>query len=333
MSKKAKLITIITSVAVAVALIVLTICLIVANNNREKTCCSIASITAGTSIHLVLNENDKVLDVVALDDQAKGIALNNNLEGMKYAEAVKLFVTKNVEAGYLDANTEGYSIKIAINGNRKDYSKYQKSMKESVNNYLSDMGIVAGTRVSNLTLASIVKELKPTAQNTDTLSSKELLAKYTTIVTLIENVLPSNYAELFDVYDALDNDYNTTVREASDLISTRRQQIADLEAEIANLPEGDEKNTKLQTIETYEANIESAQRSLDSAEQTLTNDVGELVTLRSRNKDKENQALSDAYNANVTSNSAVLDAHKSAFENDKQTTLDKIDAYRKTIEA
>lgn len=356
MSKKAKLITIISSVAVAVVLIVLTICLIVANNNREKTACSVVSITSGTSVHLVLNENDKVMDVVsiidpavvnidpetgekhipqyALDDadKAKGIALSNLLEGKKYDEAVTLFVTKNVEAGYLDVDTEGYTIKIAINGTRKDYTKYQNNMKNSVNNYLSDMGIISGVKIENKSLADIVKELKSTAQNTKTLSAKELMSKYTTIVGLIENILPSKHSEFFASYDTYDTEYKNTLKDAQDTIDNRKQLIADLEEEIANLPDGDEKNKKLQEISIYNTNINSAQQAIDNAEQKLTNQVGEKVTTMSQNKDSDNKTLTTAYDANVKANANKLAEHKTTFENNKQATLDKIDNYRKTLE-
>lgn len=332
MSKKAKLITIISSATVAVALIVLTICLIVANNNREKTNYSIISCTAGTSAHLVLNANDKVTDIVPLTDEAKGLALSNEFVGLKYADAVKLFVTKNVEAGYIDVNTEGYTVKITIGGCKKNYDNYTKTMKSDINDYLSNMGIIAGAKVEAKTsLADTVKELKSTAQNTDKSTNKELIEKYETLADMVENILPSLYSKFFDSYDNYDNAYKETLADCDALIKSREELIAELNKEIANLPNGTEKTNKQNEIATYQLNIENAQDVRDSAENKLRIQVADLISTYSINKDKDNTNLTTQYKADMTANEATLTAHKTDFESNKQATLDKIDAYRKTI--
>lgn len=332
MSKKAKLITIISSVTVAVALIVLTICLIVANNNREKTNYSIISCTAGTSAHLVLNANDKVSDIVPLTDEAKGIALNNEFVGLKYADAVKLFVTKNVEAGYLDINTEGYTVKITIGGCRQNYEKYTKTMKSDINDYLSNMGIIAGAKVEEKTsLADTIKELKATAQNTDKATNKELIEKHETLADMVENILPSLYSNFFAGYDNYDKEYKDTLADCDELIKSREAQIDELNKEIANLPNGTEKTNKQNEITTYQLNIQNAQDRRDTAENRLRIQVADLINTYSVNKDSDNANLTTKYKADKTASEATLSAHKTAFESNKQATLDKIDAYRKTI--
>lgn len=333
MSKKAKLITIITSATVAVALIVLAICLIVANNNREKTNYSIISCTAGSSAHLVLNANDKVMDIVPLTDEAKGITLNNSFEGLKYSDAIKLFVTKNVEAGYIDVNTDGYTVKITIGGCKKDYSKYQSAMKNDVNNYLSDMGIIAGAKVeTKSSLESIVKELKETA-NTDKLSNKELIAKYVIIADLIKDILPSNYSNFFTGYDNYNTQYNTTIQECDDEIKSKQTLIDELNKEIKNLPEGEEKTAKQQQVDMYQSNIERMQIDRNNAYTKLNRQVSQLQDTLTASKDANNNSLTTAYKTNISTNSSILEAHKQTFESNKQATKNLIDAYRKSIEA
>ena len=99
MTKKAKLITIITSAVVAVALIVTAICLIVANANRkkeyelrEKTATSIMTCETNPSVQFVLNGNDKVMRVVALNNDGKALELNGEFIGLTAEDAAELFV-------------------------------------------------------------------------------------------------------------------------------------------------------------------------------------------------------------------------------------------------
>lgn len=344
MSKKAKLITIISSAVVAVAMIVLAICLIVANNNREKTDSTIISCEAGSKIHLVLNENNKVTRVMALDDNAQGIKLSSQFTGMKYDEALELFVKNNVEAGYLDADTTGYTINISLGGTNKNYSKIQKELVKDINAYLENEGIIAGTKVEvKESIASIVQELKESANDVDGKTNKELIEKYINICeVLLKDIRPSRFKEIIAEYDKENNEYNEAVENANATIKSKEEEIATLDTEIANLQneingmsDGAEKtakqselDSKIQKRETDYTNIEGAERGKSTAYNDFKRQFNEIIT---KYKDNNSNQLVEKFNADVKANETKLAEHKNNFESNKQATLDKISAYRNEI--
>lgn len=346
MSKKAKLITIISSAVVAVALLTLVICLVVANNNREKTNISILYCNAGSEVQLVLNQNDKVTNVVPLTNDAKGITLNSNLKGLKYDEAVELFVKKNVESGYIDIDTDGYTIQITLGGDKKDYSKMQKELVKDINAYLDEMGIIAGAKVETTnSLKTLVQMLKRTAKGVDTKNNSQLMTQYLSIWSLVEDMMPNDYESFFKYYDEKDKEREDKINNATDVINDRNSEIetlnteiTNLQNEINNLPDGEEKTNKQKTLDekikkrsTCYSNIDTAQNDIDNAESVFTRYVIEHKNLLTENKDKNNRNLINANSNAIIANRTNLETHKTTFEKSKQDILELIKAYRESI--
>ena len=216
MTKKAKLITIITSAVVAVALIVTAICLIVANANRkkeyelrEKTATSIMTCETNPSVQFVLNGNDKVMRVVALNNDGKALELNGEFIGLTAEDAAELFVKITTKAGKisLDITASGTTVTITFSGSKQDYSEMSKSVVNKVNKFFDENGIIAGAKSQIEELKESVKRLKPTASDVDTKTLDELFTQYDNIANLVSKVIPDNMASFYAKYDELNAEY------------------------------------------------------------------------------------------------------------------------------
>lgn len=346
MTKKAKLITIISSAVAALALVILTICLVVANSNREKTNQTIISITSGTQVHLVLNANDKVTQAVPLSNEAKGITLSNSITGLKYIDAVQLLVKKNVEAGYINAETDGYTVQVSIGGDKKDYSKLQNEIVNAINSYFDQVGIIAGANVNiSENLKQFVTELKPTAQGIDSKTNSQLMSQYTQIWEMVKDIRPSDYSAFFSAYDAEDAEYQRILTENPVAIEQRQAQIDALnveinalQTEINALPDGEEKTNKQATLDSkiatrsaYYSNIDSLQTQYDRASINFTRNVETARGRYTINKDTYNLGFTSAYSENVNNCKTMLDNHLANFEANKTEVLNKINEYRESI--
>ena len=347
MTKKAKLITIITSAVLAVALITLAICLIVANNNREKTETSIVTCSVNPQVQFVLNGNDKVMTAVALNDEAKGIVLSTSFEGMKYSEALNLFVSKSVDGGYLDINTTGTTISISFSGLKKDYTKLKDTAVKEINKYFDDNGIIAGVVADIEELKESVKTLKPTANNVDNESDKELMAHYMKIWNLVKDIKPSNYASFFEAYDKKDNEHLEAIEKSQETIAQRQQEIAvlnneiaTLQAEVNALDENSEERIAKQAeldkkisdrLEKY-SNIDSLQSLIDTSPTSFSTELSKIVDAYTNNKQYEATDLKNLFEQNVKDTKASITEHKANFEANKEDTLAKIEEYRKSLE-
>lgn len=315
MSKKAKLITIIVSTVLAVALITLAICLVVANNNRENTKTSVMTCSVNPQVQFVLNGNDKVMEVVALNEEGKGITLSAKFEGMKAEDAVTLFVTMTTEGGYL--NLTGGKATITISGLKADYSKLTEKAVANINKYFDDNGIIAGAVAKVEDLKDTVKTLKSTAGNVDNESPEELLEHYTKIVNQIKDLDVSKLSEFYAKYDEYYKAY-------ADELKNANETIADLEAQIKLLPEGSE----LRNL--AEKNLEGARKGLAAAETTFTSSV-EYVKQQLTASEALLNNLKEIYNNRVTETKAALDTCKDNLSKDAEAVRKAIEDFRATL--
>lgn len=326
MSKKAKLITIITSAVVAVALIVTAICLIVANANRkkeyelrEKTATSIMTCETNPSVQFVLNGNDKVMRVVALNNDGKALELNGEFIGLTAEEAAELFVKITTEVGKinLDIASDGTTVTISFSGSKQDYSDMSKAVVDKVNNYFDENGIIAGAISQIEELKESVKRLKPTASGVDTKTLDELFTQYNNIADMVAGVVPNNMASFYEKYDEFNAEYlkkeqeiNAAVQQCKDLIAllpADSEQIATLNSKI---------NILLLDLDTAYKNFVKAVNDWKPTAESLTQTLNNL-------KNQFEQQINDF--------KATFDAHKTEFENNKTEFEQKIKAFRDSL--
>ena len=144
MTKQKKLITIIVSCVLVVALLTTAIILIVANSNREKTETSIMTCDVNPKVHFVLNGNDKVMKVIALNADGEVISNNGDFVGLKAEVAAELFIKLSTESGYIDVNTEGTRVDVTITGLKNNYNNLVNKVVASINGYFDNNVICTG---------------------------------------------------------------------------------------------------------------------------------------------------------------------------------------------
>ena len=314
MSKKAKLITIIVSAVLAVALITLAICLVVANNNRENTKTSIMTCSVNPQVQFVLNGNDKVMEVVALNEEGKSITLNAKFEGMKGEDAVTLFVTMSTESGYL--NLTGGKATITISGLKNDYSKLTEKAVANINKYFDDNGIIAGAVAKVEDLKDAVKTLKSTAGNIDNESPEELLEHHTKIVDQIKDLDVSKLNDFYAQYDEFYKEYNDKITELNELISNA-------EKSIELLPEGSAKSAMQQQLSQWKKEIGDAQNLFTNSVENIKNRMEASEALLNN--------LKAIYNTRVEETKAALDACKDNLSKDSAAVRKAIEDFRATL--
>ena len=73
---------------------------------------SYVGIDVNPSVSLVLDKNDKVLSVLADNEDAQVLLYGENLVGMSADEAAKKIAALSVELGYLNENNRGVNITV-----------------------------------------------------------------------------------------------------------------------------------------------------------------------------------------------------------------------------
>lgn len=316
MSKKAKLITIITSAVVAVALIVLAICLVVANNNREKTQTSIMTCSTNPSIQFVLNGNDKVMRVVALNNDGKALELNASFVGLKAEDAAELFVKLSTESGKIQVNTTGTTVTISFSGLKEDYSKLKDKAVSKVNSYFDEKGIIAGAIGNVESLKESLLTLKSTASDVETKTEQELMEQYQKVADAVSKIVPNEMENFYKKYDEFYAQYLKAKKEYEDGL-TYWQEL------MKSLPEG-------YTEEKCKSAIDSLAKSWTSAQELFKKNVAGLAPTVESLQQAFNTLRND-FAKLITEYKAELEKHQTEFANNKAEIKQKIADFRASL--
>ncbi len=312
MSKKAKLITIITSAVVAVALIVLAICLVVANNNREKTQTSIMTCSTNPSVQFVLNGNDKVMRVVALNNDGKALELNASFVGLKAEDAAELFVKLSTESGKIQVNTTGTTVTISFSGLKEDYSKLKDKAVSKVNSYFDEKGIIAGAIGNVESLKESLLKLKSTASDVETKTEQELMKQYQKVADAVSKIVPNEMENFYKKYDDFYAQYLKAKKAYVDWLTYWQ-----------SLPEG-------YTEEKCKSAIDSLAKSWTSAQELFKKNVAGLAPTVESLQQAFNTLRND-FAKLITNYKAELEKHQTEFANNKAEIKQKIADFRASL--
>lgn len=323
MTKQKKLIIIIVSCILAVALITTAVLLIIANSNRERTETTILSCSVNPTVQFVLNGNDKVMQVVALNKDGENIALNGNFVGLKADKAVELFIKLSTESGYIDVDTTGTRVDFKLTGLKDDYTKLKDQVVTSANKYFDENGIIAGAVAKiDEDIKNTIKDLKSTAQNMENKDDQALIKHYMDIINMINNdgfqIKAGELNTFFGGYDGAVETYKNAKEEIEQVRADIQAQIdalTDLNSTLAN--------TLRQRLTTLENEMNGA---LGAYQRTIGNLANNLKIT-----DTYVEKVKADFQKSITDLADKIASHKATFDANKADTLAKIESYRASL--
>ena len=134
---------------------------------NEKTESKVMNVSLNPKVEFVLDNNDKVVSVNALNEEGN-IIISSDVEfvGVDADTAVKLFVEVSKDTGYLvsgNVQAGDNNIDVSISGDKKNAEKLFKSIKDEINGAFANLNI-AINQAEALTeeyLEKLVKECYP----------------------------------------------------------------------------------------------------------------------------------------------------------------------------
>lgn len=132
-----------------------------ANNEQQK----IMNISLNPQVEFVLDEDDKVITVNALNEEGNLIISAKafeNIEGKSAEEAAKLFVEVSAETGYLVSGTLSAGdnqLSISLSGDTEAAKELYDDVKAKMNEYLDSVDVTAKINQAAAITEAKVKEL------------------------------------------------------------------------------------------------------------------------------------------------------------------------------
>ncbi len=135
------------------------------DNQEEKT---VMNLSCNPSIELVLDADDKVVSVNALNEEGNMVISAEAFTGKTAEEAANLFVKVSKETGFLvsgSANVGGNEIKVSFSGDAEAAEKLYEDVKAEMDAYLSAENITAqiqqAAAITEAQLEALVAECAP----------------------------------------------------------------------------------------------------------------------------------------------------------------------------
>ncbi len=129
----------ISAILILLVLVVFTIYAFMYKKNTNYV-----TIDINPSIEFVLNKNDKVIDVVALDEDADILIVELDLIGLSYKDALNSLISASILTGFIDEFSYENSILVAAYSNKEEESERLTDLTISkINEYLENKEVYA----------------------------------------------------------------------------------------------------------------------------------------------------------------------------------------------
>jgi len=140
------------------------------NNDPDK----VMNISMNPSIELVLDGNNKVLSVNAINDEGNFIIANASFTGLSAEDAVDLFIKTTEENGFVDTTLAAEDNKLEIEISGDDAQKLYDKVKKSADKYLQSLNLNVTVTLEKLSKENLEKLVDECMQE---LSESEIKGK------------------------------------------------------------------------------------------------------------------------------------------------------------
>lgn len=334
MTKKQKLIIIIVSICLAVALLTTAIVAIVINSKKSKTATGVMTCDVNPQVQFILNGKDEVMKVVALNNDGYAVTTRVDFIGLDAEDAAKMFVKISTEAGYINAETTGTKVKIDLSGEKKSYNKLKNKITDQVNNYFDENGIIAGA-VTTVTkdLKGAIKVLKPNALNIDDKNAEELMNHYLSITNMISGLAPEKLEGFYSSYNSLIDELNKNKSDIEDQIAETEAEIADYKTQLQESGLTETEKTTINTLITQAENaINFMKQGISDAETEFNKSYSLILNNLKKSSEKILKFLETEISNRIDNYKAKLLEHKTNYSNNKAEIDQKIADFRASLE-
>jgi hypothetical protein len=269
--------------------------------------CSLSSeleyvtIDINPSVDMVLDKNENVQTVTAMNADGEVLLYNLQLEGKKLEEAVDEIIDEALELGYIDPDTEGTTVN--VDGSSE---KIRTRLHEHVNTAFMNKGIVASAvNNPNTELLEEAETLGVTPGflrlvNRALEADDELIKEDALLLSTQEliKIIKNKDAEMKMVQNELKTEFFTE-REA--LFELYRPQIEALEAEIDELETlGESTEAKLAELEALKTEFHDALTALRTAYQADGEAIRAQIQVRKQDRIQAHQQEVESFRSRMT---------------------------------
>lgn len=329
----------IISLVVVFALLITSSVMLFACGSKKEA--KVMNLGINPEIELVLDKNNNVISVNALNDEGNYIVANVKFEGLSVNDAVEKFIQVNKENGFVSVNATTNELKISISGDSADslYKKVKKTADkyfEEINisanvsfkgkldkNYLESqvkdcMRELSNSEISKMSEEELINLLKQSRDETKELFTQELKDLY--YQSRAEEVLTAKINKLKELassnplFSASLDELNNALDELKTKTTEFRQKMQD--NYLNNSSEYQEKMNDFiaKKKELLKARLDGASEVVLRAKETAVNTAETLLTASKTQAELLISVVETGINTAITTINAVLDSFISTID-------------------
>lgn len=311
---KGKLIAFIIALVIIAASIVFLVVL------NKKQASAVMECNVNPNVQFVLDQNNNVMRVNYLNEDAEALLKEVNFNGKSADEAAKLFVELSTEAGFIEVQTTGTRVDVTISCEKPEkYADLQQKIVNKVNKYFDENGIVAGAVASvKANLADAVEKIGVSASKLANKTTEEIFALYEEQSKELEDIAVSLHGDFFEFVENLKNTTFSMLDSLEEAIAELEETInnANIPNELKDLAKKELDNAK----KLYNENKDAFKKMVDD----------KIAELKELSKTIFAQAKTALENAKNEVKQAIAD-YKTYYEQNKAAVDQAIADYRASL--
>ena len=310
-------------IALVVSIVVIiTAALLIIFLPKNQTPKAVMELNVNPNVQFLLDQNNKVMAVNYLNDDAQTLLKDTNFNGKSAEQAAQLFVKLSTEAGFIEISTSGTRVDVTISCETpEELTQLKDKIIEKINYYFDENGVIAGA-VVNITnnVNDAIQKIGIQAKDTIDKTNQELLELYNETSKDIKDIALCFQNELITfIQDLKDNAFSDMVA-LEDRIDSLMEQI-----ENSNIADEikQELEKQLDTIKT------EYNKRVDEFNKYIQDKIDEL---KEKSEEIYNQARKQLQQHKQNCKQ-LIEQHKEYFRNNKEDIQNAINEYRESLTA
>lgn len=300
--------------------------------NQEAS--AVMTLETNPQIQLVLDQNNKVMSVNAINSDGERLIMNVNFVGKTADEAAKLFAETATNYGKISLDTLGQSVNITIaceDETNQKYTELKTKITNKVNNYFKEIGVIAGASV-NVT-EDITNEIEKLGVDISEYADKtyaEIIADVKSTYEELEGVALNLRTNLLAQINTLKSTFSNMFN-LEDEIKGLKTEIAEIKSDIAAAKEELKTASEFEKI-TINTTIQAFEAGLETAEETLLTFENQYKELKVEYEEKIDEFVTQFKQNSIETLNTIKAEIKTAIENGKILVQSHIEEFKNLSE-
>lgn len=325
--------------------------------NKKQEATSVMTMSVNPEVQFILDQNNKVMDVTAVNEDGANLITQINFEGMKAEDAAKLFVEISNQMGKIsvdasiDSNKE-VKIYISCSDDKKTsetIKNLQNNVVNSVNQYFKDNGIINGAKVYVEDMSKALEKFGSQIRDYTGSTFEEAMTYVKEVNKEFEGISYDARKGLQNVINGLKDSFELTndalinsVNSAKKLVASAKAEVEKYQKQLNEIQLEELKKPVQELLNTAKEQLSEAEKKLNEAQAKLQKELDKLQKeIDAKIKEVQQQCeealkqLKETIKSQIEEGKKTIESYKAEFEKksaeEKQSIINKIEAFQNSL--